>query len=252
MSARIRSRGRSASVEYVGALLLVALLFGAFLTLTGLARPAAGLLEAIAARMICAVRLAEHCRPPASPLQLAYGPELAALIAAQAPELRFEDGDFVSLPVDPRECRSRACADSSERGILGRSFEDLAPTAFVHVVDCRPGADPGAAECSGARAGSLYLQYWLYYPDSATRPFSRLGGFHKDDWESVQVRVERTGEASARASSHHGYNYDADFRLRPRAPRRRAGLRRCARAGLGSGPGFGLGFGGIARGPGRR
>ena len=138
MWAQLRSRAGQATVEYVGALLLVALLFGAALALAGLARPAAGLLEAIAARMICAVRLTERCTPPPSPLQLAYGPELAALIAAQAPELRFENGDFVSLPVDPRECGDRAAAPTaSDRAGSGRSFEDHAATAFVHVVDCR-------------------------------------------------------------------------------------------------------------------
>ncbi|HEX5712252.1 MAG TPA: hypothetical protein VFX85_02940 [Solirubrobacterales bacterium] len=87
-------------------------------------------------------------------------------------------------------------------------------TAFVHVVDCREGeaafAEAEGADCSGSRAGNLYVQYWLYYPDSATLrevPVAGEKGFHRDDWESVQVRVGSDGEVDARASSHHGYNH---------------------------------------------
>ena len=43
-------------------------------------------------------------------------------------------------------------------------------TAFVHVVDCRAERRerPAGADCSGDRAGNLYIQYWTYYADSAT------------------------------------------------------------------------------------
>jgi hypothetical protein len=34
----------------------------------------------------------------------------------------------------------------------------------------------------------------------------RVGGFHEDDWESFQIRVDADGSAVSRASSHHGYN----------------------------------------------
>ncbi len=51
---------------------------------------------------------------------------------------------------------------------------------------------------------------WTYYADSATlRAVPILGeeGFHRDDWESVQIRIGLDGDVEERASSHHGYNY---------------------------------------------
>jgi hypothetical protein len=87
-------------------------------------------------------------------------------------------------------------------------------TVFVHVVDCRAGgADPSeaaGADCSGDRAGSLYLQYWTYYADSATLrgvPIAGDAGYHHDDWEGVAIRIGPDGSVDERASSHHGYNY---------------------------------------------
>jgi hypothetical protein len=101
--------------------------------------------------------------------------------------------------------------------VVWRSANGQQATAFVHVIDCRPGATgPLAAgdrpaRCSGDRAGNLYLQYWLYYPESATlRGMPVIGGrgYHRDDWESYQVRIGPDGKADARASSHRGYNYE--------------------------------------------
>ena len=64
-------------------------------------------------------------------------------------------------------------------------------------------------DCEGDAAGNLYLQYWAYYPDSATTPFDEKlfgrAGYHPDDWESFQVRIGPNG-IEERASSHHGYN----------------------------------------------
>jgi hypothetical protein len=85
-------------------------------------------------------------------------------------------------------------------------------TAFVHVVDCRQAGN--GADCSGERAGNLYIQYWLYYADSATLrgvPVAGAAGYHRDDWESVQIRIDADREVSERASSHHGYNYARDL-----------------------------------------
>ncbi|HET6997416.1 MAG TPA: hypothetical protein VFI03_02415 [Solirubrobacterales bacterium] len=87
-------------------------------------------------------------------------------------------------------------------------------TAFVHVVDCRAGEAEGSeadgANCSGSRRGNLYIQYWLYYADSATLrgvPVVGEEGYHRDDWESVQIRIGPDGSIDQRASSHGGYNY---------------------------------------------
>jgi hypothetical protein len=68
---------------------------------------------------------------------------------------------------------------------------------------------PGGEDCSGSRKGNLYLQYFFYYPDSATlRSLLGRKGYHLDDWESFGIRIAPDGSADARASSHHGYNYE--------------------------------------------
>lgn len=72
------------------------------------------------------------------------------------------------------------------------------------------GSEAAGADCSGPRAGNLYLQYWTYYPDSATLrdiPVAGDKGFHLDDWEGVQIRIGPDGRVDQRASSHNGYNY---------------------------------------------
>jgi hypothetical protein len=210
-AARIGAGARGqATPEYVGLILLVSAVLGVGLSVVGVV-PGTELAKAVAAKVVCAVEARGSCGAAgtdgASPLEAAYGAELASLIDSRAPVISFEDDDFVSLPVDYRDCRARACADSVLHGSLEHTQTSLDPTAFVHVVDCR---DPAAAqrdgyECSGERAGHLYLQYWLYYPESWTRAYQRWG-FHADDWESYQVRIAPDGSALARASSHHGYN----------------------------------------------
>lgn len=209
MSARPAPCRGQASVELVGATLLVAAIFGSLLAAAGPADLAEKFVATISGRLICAVKAAEGCQPPAGALQAAYGTDLAAVVHRHAPEIRFEEGEFVSLPVDPRTCRERRCADSSEPGRLGRSFDDQPATAFVHLIDCRRTAQPASADCSGSRQGNVYIQYWLYYPESATRPLGGRG-FHADDWESFQARIGSGRRVSVRASSHHGYNHGAD------------------------------------------
>src|SRR5262249_17797332 len=82
-------------------------------------------------------------------------------------------------------------------------------TLFTHLIDCR---DPSAAvargyDCTGDRAGRVYIQYWAYYADSATsRALYGSAGYHRDDWEGVQIRIDRDGSVDSRASSHNGYN----------------------------------------------
>ena len=90
----------------------------------------------------------------------------------------------------------------------------LPVSAFVHVVDCRSDAieasQAAGANCSGVRAGNLYIQYWTYYVDSATLrgvPVAGAKGYHRDDWESLQIRIGLDGKVDQRASSHHGYNH---------------------------------------------
>lgn len=123
-----------------------------------------------------------------------------------------------ALPVDYRRCREDACADGPEAGRVWESESGEPTVAFVHVIDCRPDSPTAAtvseANCAGERAGNLYLQYWVYYPGSATGEGSIApdlirevtGGrtYHPDDWESYTVRLGPKG-AYQRASSHHGY-----------------------------------------------
>jgi hypothetical protein len=200
-----------ASVEWVALLLLVSVVAAGLL---GLVRvPATNLARAIASRILCATALAESCGD--EPLLIAtYGTEVGKLVRRHMPSLLFERGSR-AVPVDFRRCRSIACGDAAEHGYVRRTDAGLPVSAFVHVVDCRPGAaeasEGNAADCSGERAGNLYIQYWTYYADSATlRDIPIVGeeGFHADDWEGVQIRIRPDGSVDERASSHDGYNYE--------------------------------------------
>ncbi len=202
-----RSESGQATVDYVGLVLLIAVLFGAILAVSGLGAEAARLPKLLGARLLCAVKLSSSCLDQ---LEHAYGEDLADLIRDHTPEVRFEDGEFVSLPVDPRRCRERRCADTSERGSIAASYEGERPAMFVHPIDCRAQPYPEGMDCGGERAGNLYLQFWLYYPDSATRPFGE-DGYHVDDWESLQVRIGPGGTVEARASSHKGHQHGANL-----------------------------------------
>jgi hypothetical protein len=116
---------------------------------------------------------------------------------------------MAALPVDFRTCRSPACADGPAGGRVSRSSAGRPATAFTHVIDCRAPGPAGAAgyDCTGDRAGRLYVQYWTYYADSATsRAILGSRGYHPDDWESYQVRINPDGSVDARASSHNGFN----------------------------------------------
>jgi hypothetical protein len=194
---------------------------GALAWLVGLRVPGILLAHEIAERIVCAVRLTEDCRNEPA-LRAANGPELAALLRGHAPVLLYEDG-MTALPVDFRECRADACAERAASGAVTRTAQGLRVVAFTHVIDCRSGHAASTAawggNCSGARVGNLYLQYWLYYPGSATaegstplkgpirRVSTALGHstFHPDDWEGYQVRIGPSG-TDVRATSHHGYN----------------------------------------------
>jgi hypothetical protein len=82
-------------------------------------------------------------------------------------------------------------------------------TAFTHVIDCRDALAPAARgyDCSGGRAGRVYVQYWTYYGDSATsRALIGSRGYHADDWEGYEIRINRDGSVDARATSHNGFN----------------------------------------------
>jgi hypothetical protein len=200
---RVSAERGQATVEWTGLLLLVSLLVAALLAAVA-REPATDLARAIATRLVCAVRLSDACSAR-SKLVAAYGPELAAKVAAETPEIVYEDG-MTALPVDFRACRESRCGNGPSSGAVWASDTGELATAFVHVVDCR-GDEPRGRDCSGERAGNLYIQYWLFYEDSTSlRALPGRVGSHEDDWEGYQVRIG-LGGTEARASSHHGYNY---------------------------------------------
>jgi hypothetical protein len=206
-------RGQS-SVEWTGLLLLVALSFTCLVAL-GARVPGAGLAWSLTSRILCAAALAERCGDEPR-LIAAYGSEVGALARAHMPTIVFEPGSR-AVPVDFRRCRASPCGDALDHGVVRRTELALRVTAFVHVVDCRAGetevTEAAGADCSGPRAGNLYLQYWTYYADSASLrgiPIAGGAGFHRDDWEGVQVRIGPDGQVDQRASSHAGYNYSRE------------------------------------------
>jgi hypothetical protein len=237
------SRGRNHSgqgtVEWIGIVFLVAMLVGGALVAAGDRLPGGVLARTIAGAIVCAARLADSCGGEREQeLAAAYGEEVAALVAEHAPRIRYERG-MRALPVDYRSCREDACSRGAPTGEVWRSSAGEPVAAFVHVVNCRAPAsartERSGGDCSGDRAGNLYVQYWFYYAGSATAEGSVIDGairevsgavghptFHEDDWESYQVRIG-PDRADARASSHYGYSYDIDGRWRPRTGTRRDG-----------------------------
>lgn len=196
-------------MEWVGTLCVVALLMAA-LVAVGVRIPGADLARAVASKVLCAASLADGCGD--EPVLIAsYGDEVGRLVREHMPMLAFEEGSR-AVPVDYRRCRVSECGDSSGADLIHRTDEHLPVTAFVHVVDCRADeaerSEVAGEDCSGGRAGNLYIQYWLYYADSATlRDLIGDAGYHRDDWESVQIRIGADGAVDERASSHEGYNY---------------------------------------------
>jgi hypothetical protein len=211
---RIRAEDGQASPEWVGLVLVVALFLAALISFLAPLPIGAVLARVLGSKLICAVKLSDSCAAEPA-LAAAYGSELAEELRDHAPTIFYEKG-MRALPVDFRSCRAAACADAGQDGSVWRSAAGEPASAFVHVIDCRAGTTApfagvnSPADCEGSRAGKLYLQYWLYYPESATLrglPVAGERGYHRDDWEGFQVRIGGDGSVDARASSHHGYEY---------------------------------------------
>jgi hypothetical protein len=190
-----RGEGGQATIEWSALALLVALVLGA-LGYAAVRSDVLGLGRGIVEAIVCNV--GDGC-PNA--LEEAYGDELAGARRRHAPNVVYERGS-AQLPVDFRRCRKTSCSDGDSRAAEASASDvGLPVTAFTRVMDGR------------SRGGSLYLQYWLYFPESFTGAIGRvLGplvnrwpGYHADDWEGVQLRI--TGaRVSARATAHGGYS----------------------------------------------
>ena len=203
----MRSERGQGTVEWVGLITLVSLVLLAAIA-AGVPVPGTAVARSLADRILCAASLADGCGDEPT-LIAAYGSEVGELVRRHMPNLVFEAGSR-ALPVDFRRCRSSECGDGEGDAVVRRTDEGLPVSVFVHVVDCRQGTETPGADCSGERAGNLYLQYWTYYADSATLrgvPIAGEKGYHHDDWEGVQLRFRSDGSVDERASSHHGYNY---------------------------------------------
>ena len=217
---RPRRDAGQATVEWTGlAFLVVALMVAISIPAAG---SAPGLVHSVYRSMLCAVSLGGGCSGPPD-LASVYGDGIARELERLAPELHLEDG-LLGMPVDFRTCRSPACAEGEGLARPGSTAGESA-TLFTRVVDCREGgADADRPGCLGSAAGNLYLQYWAYYPESATFrgvPVLAERGYHRHDWESAMVRVGPDGEVAQRASSHAGYvhgrsalNWPSDAGLR--------------------------------------
>jgi hypothetical protein len=199
------------TVEWVGLVCVVALALVGVLA-AGVRIPGVDLARSVAQRILCATELADGCGD--EPLLIAtYGDEVGRLVRRHMPTIGFEAGSR-AVPIDYRRCRETRCGDAPDDGLVHRTDERLPVTAFAHVVDCRAGAreasEAAGDDCSDDRNGNLYIQYWLYYANSATLrdvPIIGDAGEHHDDWESVQVRINPDGSVDERASSHDGYDY---------------------------------------------
>jgi hypothetical protein len=64
--------------------------------------------------------------------------------------------------------------------------------AYGHDEDLDGAGTAYGRVAGGGGENALFLQYWLFYPDN---PCVLPPGRHDGDWELVQVRVERSGEA---------------------------------------------------------
>jgi hypothetical protein len=208
-------RGQS-TVEWIALVLLVALVLGGLL-LVGPHVDGRSYGGFLARSILCAMR--GGCDDARSALERAYGPHDSALVRKYAPSIVYEPGEK-EIPIDYRRCRSTKCGNApTDRSLdVSQTSAGLPATAFTHVLH---------------RDGSTYIQYWLYYTDSnttwagsdkvwsvATSPLKlghklwgkipkapRYVGFHNDDWEGYQVRIDPDGTASVRATAHKGYQW---------------------------------------------
>ncbi|HEV2724333.1 MAG TPA: hypothetical protein VGV10_06840 [Thermoleophilaceae bacterium] len=218
----MRCERGQATVEWVGLVLIAALILGGAAALAGPDVGGRSFGGFLAHRMVCAVR--GGCDDGDAELAKAYGPRDADLLRRHAPDIVYEPGEG-QLPIDWKECRRRSCADAPDDRDLDSHRTNAGRRATVYTRVVR-------------RGGRTYLQYWFYYPDSnstlagsdklwkgsvlaqlarrAVRGSSRYPGFHRDDWEGYHVRIDRRGRVAVRSTSHAHYQWCKHKRCRNR------------------------------------
>lgn len=214
---RLREQSAQATLEWLGATLVLALTLGAAAVVGGERVDGLRFATGFARHLVCAIS-GSDCDRGDGALRRAYGSEVAELVRGHAPGLVYRarerslantphlpsglrgrhQAQELDFPVDWRSCRRPACARlQTAGGAVSRTSHGRPIVAFVRVRRV---------------AARLYVQYWLYYPDSRTRTlvdpifgaFGRPGpGYHADDWEAYELKFERDGRVYARAS-HHG------------------------------------------------
>jgi hypothetical protein len=194
-----RSEAGQATIEWTGLVLLAALVLAGAGVVTARSEPW-GLGSRIIDSIVCAV---DSC---ADALDDVYGDDVAHAVRRYAPNIVYEHRS-AELPIDFRRCRRLDCSNGPRDAEEVEDSESGLPvTAFTHVLDRREAG------------GALYLQYWVYFPESFTGALGRrLGplsshwpGYHPDDWEGYQVRIAPDGNVSARATAHGGYRNTKD------------------------------------------
>jgi hypothetical protein len=201
----VRNQRGQAALEWVGLVLLVCVACAAAIAAGVSVVDGRPLGAELARALVCAVR--GGCDDGDDELRGAYGAADAALVREYLPNLVYEPRTR-TLPVDFRDCRSHRCSDApDEEGLDVHRARGADATVFTRVIH---------------DGGETFIQYWLYYPDSTSTWMGSAGvwntvikratrqdypGYHPDDWESVQVRIDdRTGAARMRASSHHTHS----------------------------------------------
>jgi len=204
---RVSDQAGQATVEWIGVVLVVALAAAALYAAAPVAdgRSIGGFL---AHHVVCAATAG--CKAGERELERAYGEEIARTVRELASNLVYEPGER-QLPVDWRQCRRAQCAMAPDDPALDSHTSEarVRASAFTRVI---------------RRSGRLYIEYWLYYPDSnsalagSNRIWERswilprvrrlvagtpdYPGFHRDDWEGILIRLDRDGSTWVRASSH--------------------------------------------------
>ena len=161
--------------------------------------------------MVCAVRAG--CDDGDRALARAYGERDGALVRAHAPNLVYERGER-QLPVDWRRCRERRCATAPDepaldvhRGDGGAARDRVHAPPAARRADLHPvlALLPGLEHDLRRRRPGLGGELAAAEVRELVSGSGDWPGYHRDDWESVQVRLDPDGSAWVRASSHGHY-----------------------------------------------